>query len=51
VHPDGAWVSLHHPSGQAVNQYLAGCGIFASEITTGRPDLETFFLELTQDPA
>jgi ABC-2 type transport system ATP-binding protein len=48
VQPDGAWVSLRHPSGQDVNAFLANHGIFASEIHAGRPDLETLFLELTQ---
>jgi ABC-type multidrug transport system ATPase subunit len=49
VRPNGEWVSLRHPSSQAVNQHLAGAEIFAAEITCGRPDLETFFLDLTQD--
>ncbi len=48
IQPNGAWVSLRHPDSQEVNRFLAGRGVFASEVTTGRPDLEELFLELTQ---
>ena len=48
VQVNGAWVSLKHPSSQEVNRFLASKGVFASEITSGQPDLEALFLELTK---
>lgn len=49
IQPNGAYVSVAGVSSQAVVAHLTAQGIVPSEITTGRPDLESIFLELTTD--
>lgn len=48
VQPNGATVAVTGVSGETVVGYLVAHQIVPSEVNTGRPDLESLFLELTQ---
>ncbi len=45
---NGAWVTASGVSGQAVVAHLTAHGMVPSEVSSGRSDLESLFLELTQ---
>ena len=51
IQPNGAYVTVTGVSSQAVVGHLAAHGILPSEVTTGRPDLESIYLELTNEEA
>lgn len=44
--PNGAYVTISGVSSQEVVAHLTSNGIIPSEVSTGRPDLESIFLEL-----
>lgn len=48
IQPNGDWVIVSGVSSQAVVRHLTTHGIVPSEVSSGRPDLESLFLELTQ---
>jgi ABC-2 type transport system ATP-binding protein len=48
IQPNGAWVTVGGVSSQAVIAHLTSHGIVPFEVSSGRPDLESLFLELTQ---
>jgi ABC-2 type transport system ATP-binding protein len=49
IQPNGAYVSVSGVSSQDVVAYLVAHNIIPSEISTGQNDLESLFLELTQE--
>lgn len=49
IRPNGAYVTVSGVSSQAVVSHLASNGVVPSEVTTGGLDLESIFLELTED--
>ncbi|MCC7352893.1 MAG: ABC transporter ATP-binding protein [Anaerolineae bacterium] len=51
IKPNGAYVEVAGVSGQVVVLHLTSGGIVPSEVSTSRPDLESLFLELTQETA
>jgi len=51
VQPNGRYVEVRGVSSEAVVAHLTGHGIIPGEVTRTRPDLESLFLELTQEPA
>ncbi len=51
IQPNGRFVTLAGVTSQNIIAHLAANGIYPNEITSGRPDLESLFLELTQNPS
>jgi ABC-2 type transport system ATP-binding protein len=49
IQPNGAYVAVSGVSSQEVVAHLVAHSIIPSEITTGQNDLESLFLELTQE--
>jgi ABC-type multidrug transport system ATPase subunit len=49
IRPNGAYVTVSGVTSQAVVSHLASNGVVPSEVTTGSSDLESIFLELTED--
>jgi ABC-type multidrug transport system ATPase subunit len=49
IKPNGFYVIVSGVSSQAVVSYLMSKGVVPSEVTTGSSDLESIFLELTED--
>jgi ABC-type multidrug transport system ATPase subunit len=49
IQPNGAYVAVSGVSSQEVVAHLVAHNIIPSEITTGQNDLESLFLELTQE--
>lgn len=49
IHSDGAYVSVGGVSSQEVVAYLVSHSIIPSEVSSGQNDLESLFLELTQE--
>lgn len=49
IQPDGAYVTVSGVSSQEVVAHLVAHNIVPSEISTGQNDLESLFLELTQE--
>jgi ABC-2 type transport system ATP-binding protein len=49
IHSNGAYVSLSGVSSQEVVAHLVAHSIIPSEVSTGQNDLESLFLELTQE--
>jgi ABC-type multidrug transport system ATPase subunit len=49
IQPNGAYVSVSGVSSQEVVAYLVAHNIVPSEVSTGQNDLESLFLELTQE--
>jgi ABC-2 type transport system ATP-binding protein len=47
VQPNGAYVTVRGISSQAVVSHLASNGLVPSEVSTGQTDLESIYLELT----
>jgi ABC-type multidrug transport system ATPase subunit len=48
IEPNGNYVHVKGASSEAVNAHLVQHRIIPSELTSGRPDLESVFLELTR---
>ena len=51
VHGNGRYVEVGGVSAEAVVRHLTANGIVPTEVSTTRPDLESLFLELTQEAA
>jgi ABC-type multidrug transport system ATPase subunit len=49
ITPNGSYVTVSGVTSQAVVSYLTSRGVVPSEVTTGSSDLESIFLELTED--
>ena len=49
IHPNGAYVTVSGVSSQEVVAHLVSHSIIPSEVSTGQNDLESLFLELTQE--
>lgn len=49
IQPNGEYVTVSGVSSQAVIKHLVECGSIPSEVVNVRPDLESLFLELTQE--
>ncbi len=49
VKPNGAYVTVTGVASELVVSHLASNGVVPSEVTTGSSDLESIFLELTED--
>ena len=49
IKPNGSYVTVSGVTSQAVVSYLTSKGVVPSEVTTGSSDLESIFLELTED--
>ena len=49
IHPNGAFVTVSGVSSQAVVSHLTSNGVIPSEVSTGQTDLESIFLELTEE--
>lgn len=47
--PNGVYINVKGVTSQRVVEFLASHGIFPSEVSSGRPDLESLFLELTNN--
>jgi ABC-type multidrug transport system ATPase subunit len=49
IKPNGSYVTVSGLTSQAVVSYLTSRGVIPSEVTTGSSDLESIFLELTEE--